>query len=201
MTATAAGCARRTLRHAQPGLGWRDIELYLAIPDAEFLQRAALFDDRRSALEIRRGNALVTAASRGELERVRFLLAQGIDADARFISVGSCDSGYSALILATSSGHAEVVRLLLRHGVDIDYQRDGRSALFQAYNFDHDDIAALLLAAGAGEDPAEIKRRVIEDREHELSLGDRGTLPPPRVRPVGYMPGPAERLDSPGRTK
>jgi ankyrin repeat protein len=62
--------------------------------------------------------ALVDAAARGDVRRVRRLLDRGADIEAR----GS--NGRTALTAAAYSGHREVVECLLDRGADIE-ARDG----------------------------------------------------------------------------
>lgn len=57
-------------------------------------------------------NQLMIAAEKGELNRVRALLAKGADVNAR------AKSGHTALTLAAAAGHLNVVKALLDAGAD-----------------------------------------------------------------------------------
>lgn len=92
------------------------------------------------------GTALRAAASRGEVETVRSLLASGARVD------DANEYGATALILACMRGHADVVRVLLEAGADPDLA-DGFYSLKPlgwAVNNAHQDVISLLFASGGG---------------------------------------------------
>jgi ankyrin repeat protein len=94
---------------------------------------------------------LYDAAQRGDVEKVRMLLARG----ANFNVIDKI-SGQTPLTIAAYFGHIETVKLLLDHGVPVDQQNnDGATALvfaasteFAASNADS-ELVRLLLARGA----------------------------------------------------
>jgi hypothetical protein len=86
----------------------------------------------------------VTAASRGEVETVRSLLAQGARVNAT-----SAD-GRTALIAAVQEGHIDVVQSLIDAGANLNAATRGTgTALEVAERKGNGRIAALLLASGA----------------------------------------------------
>ena len=93
---------------------------------------------------IRTDELLTTAAFRGEVERVRAMLAHGASSTAR--SEQLC----TALHWAVSMGHTEVAELLLGAGADTNARAaDGSTPLHVAAREGDLAVAELLLAAGA----------------------------------------------------
>ena len=91
-------------------------------------------------------NDLIDAADRGDLPRVRALLAGGAKVNARMTGGG----GFTALYVAAAWGHLEVARALLAKGAEIDArQSDGASALIEASRNGHLEMVRELLAGGA----------------------------------------------------
>lgn len=93
------------------------------------------------------GAALRAAASRGELDEVQRLLDQGVSVDA------ANAYGATPLILAAMNGRLDVVRALLEAGADPERADDfyGRSPLQWANRSGHEEVAASLFIAGAGD--------------------------------------------------
>ena len=93
-----------------------------------------------------RGAALRAAASRGEVEAVRSLLAGGVDVD------DASAYGATALILACMRGHVDVVGILLDAGADADIADGfyGLNALGWAADNGHEEVVSLLFGSGAG---------------------------------------------------
>lgn len=84
------------------------------------------------------------AIKRGEVQRVRELLGQGISVDSRD------RHGQTALMLATHSGQSAVVEVLIAHRASLDpTAKYGLSALMLAIVAGHADIAQLLADSGA----------------------------------------------------
>jgi hypothetical protein len=91
------------------------------------------------------GTALYFASHRGQLEAVRWLLAQeGIDANR------GNTNGASPLHAASRCGHEAVVEALIAAGADVNH-RDcwGNTALLSASAFGHPAIVQRLIAAGS----------------------------------------------------
>ena len=93
-----------------------------------------------------RGAALRAAASRGEVEAVRSLLAGGVGVD------DANEYGATALILACMRGHADVAGVLLDADADADIADGfyGFTALGWAADNGHEDVVSLLFSRGAG---------------------------------------------------
>ena len=84
------------------------------------------------------------AARKGDAAKVKALVEQGVDVNAK------TPQGTTALGLAADNGHLEVVQLLLRHKADVN-GKDllGFTPLGQALSKKHTAVAKALLEAGA----------------------------------------------------
>jgi ankyrin repeat protein len=92
----------------------------------------------------RAGRRLFRAAKAGDISRVRLLLADGADVNARRWN------NRTALIAAAEAGHIAVVEHLLERGADPNARlTDGESALSLATVAGHTTVVEVLLAAGA----------------------------------------------------
>lgn len=86
---------------------------------------------------------LFSAAKNGDLLRVKVLLAEGVDVNAKV------SNGLTALMAASGNGHLEVVQALLAKGADVNAETsDGATALMFA-STRHIEIVQALLAKGA----------------------------------------------------
>lgn len=88
-------------------------------------------DKRETICSLAGCNQLMIAAENGELNRVRAILEQGADVNAR------AKSGHTALILAAAAGHLNVVKVLLNAGAD---------ANTRLYSFHSGEYLALMAA-------------------------------------------------------
>jgi ankyrin repeat protein len=109
------------------------------------------------------GNELVAAASRGDLPRVKALLAANADVNAKVnakpvnglrsvIVSGQARlvDGETALMLASREGHLEVVRALFAARADVNTKDDdGGTALMYASQEGHLEVVRALLTAKA----------------------------------------------------
>lgn len=87
---------------------------------------------------------LAFAASSGDVEMMRFLVAHGADVNHRSAS------GQTALISAILAAKIESVRTLIELKADVNAKmKDGDTPLKLAQKGDQDDVVALLKAAGA----------------------------------------------------
>ena len=98
----------------------------------------------RAESHVSLGPALIFAAERGDLARVRQLLRDGANPDAHDAA------GNTALIFAARDGRLDMVRALLDHGASADWiDGEGVTPLILAAFKNHPAIAELLLERGA----------------------------------------------------
>jgi ankyrin repeat protein len=119
--------------------------------------------------------ALIKAAQEGDLKRIKLLVADGADVNAKSsdqwmpltIAAQALDvemtvtlfgqgapldaiNGWTALMIATIEGHVEVVRALLERGAQVSARNNkGWTALRFAVSMDETEILQMLLDAGA----------------------------------------------------
>lgn len=121
---------------------WNQTALDLAENDGS-VDIAQMIRDRIGAVEgIVQRSELVMAAKAGDVEKVKQLLAAGVDVNQRMPITGTPDDDYTALGIAARGGHAETVGLLVKAGADVR-QVVGlmRSAPFhEAAYFGHADV-------------------------------------------------------------
>lgn len=103
--------------------------------------------------------ALVKAATKGNLKVLRLLLDHGAEVDVALHHHRSRSRGEdkseapSSLFKAAEAGHLAVVRELLARGADPEWRgRNGQTALFPACMRGHDEVVRALLEAGAHPD-------------------------------------------------
>jgi ankyrin repeat protein len=84
------------------------------------------------------------AIQRGELERIRDLIKEGVDVDSK-------DShGQTALMVAARKGHTDVVRFLVQSGAELNVAaKYNLTALMLAVINGHTEIVRSILEAGA----------------------------------------------------
>lgn len=106
-------------------------------------------------------STLCIAAAQGHTELVELLLRQGADVNA-FTRPDPATGivTMTPLMAAAMNGHADVVELLLRHGADLSAETGetalypaGVTALYLAAVKGHDNVVAVLDAAGTAGEP------------------------------------------------
>ncbi|MCK5828684.1 MAG: ankyrin repeat domain-containing protein [Methylococcales bacterium] len=102
---------------------------------------------------------LFSAAILGKTERVKSLLAKGVDVDAVTIT------GRTAMMAACFNGNERVVRLLLTYGADVNLaDKMGITALMDAVVFGSEDLVKLLITAGANIDAFDKQNMSVIDK-------------------------------------
>jgi len=88
---------------------------------------------------------LLAAVRKGDASRVKVLLEQGADVNAK------SPYGATALFFAADRGNMEIIRILIDHGADVKVKDTfyGASALTWAATKSHADVIKLLLSKGA----------------------------------------------------
>ncbi len=118
--------------------------------------------------------ALLRAASAGDAESVKALLAAGAD-------VREKDRiGQSAVTRAAFGGHADVVRLLLEAGANREVEKECKkscNALTGAAEHGYADVVKLLLDAGANKDAATMCNTSFTRILHPADLNPKGMHP------------------------
>ncbi len=89
------------------------------------------------------GAALMAAVDGGDIARVRALLAEGADPNARGAD------GRTPLIAAAQAGNMAATRALIAAHADLNFATRAGTALDAAERNGHPDVARLLLASGA----------------------------------------------------
>ena len=127
---------------------------------------AGAYGDKRTVAQIRKDNALIRAAEKGDTRAVREALKAGARINSYYIDgyavFGSDGSGYTALMSAGSGGHLAVVKLLIEAEADLDAvcinpHAEGQTALYMAVMDGKDGVVDLLVKAGARGDPRRIR--------------------------------------------
>lgn len=85
---------------------------------------------------------LGSAASTGDMEKVRQLVASGVDVNG-CVGYEGCDR---PLASAAAEGQLEVVKYLVKHGAKINIGR--RNAVYEAAHFGKADVVHYLLSQG-----------------------------------------------------
>ena len=87
---------------------------------------------------------LLNASSKGDLDKVKSLLKQGVDINTVY------ENGDTGLILSSTNGHLEVVEFLIKSGIDIEaVNQRGKTSLMLASQDGNIEIVKLLIKSGA----------------------------------------------------
>ncbi|WP_053720082.1 ankyrin repeat domain-containing protein [Saccharothrix sp. NRRL B-16348] len=113
--------------------------------EAEKLLKGRESEDERRIAE----QELMTATAAGDTARVRRLLADGAEVDARYPVRNGFNDLHTPLLVATRDGHLEIVRELLAAGADVNATEPtfGACPLHKAVYNGHGQITALLVTA------------------------------------------------------
>ena len=108
-----------------------------------------LVDNGADLSQSETGTPLFEAASRGDVDMVRFLLQRGCTVDAKNAGVEGTE-WWTPLHGAALMDHQSVVALLIAHGANVNEKTpDGRTILWTAVRMGHESVLRLLLDAGS----------------------------------------------------
>jgi len=98
------------------------------------------------------GEDLLAAVRKGDAERVKAVLAQGADVNAK------SPYGATGLFFAADRGNIEIIRILLDHGANVNVKDTfyGATALTWATQKERWDVIKLLLKAGSPDQAAQM---------------------------------------------
>ena len=142
------------------GRSYTPLELAYDMGNTEIIK---VLQGKGVSLDKKNTTALIDASARGQVDKVKKLLAAGIDVNLqeeapRWLSMaGGCDApsiysatGQSALQKASEGGHLEAVKLLLAAGARVDDKNIvGDTALVLAGKRGYTETVKALIAAGA----------------------------------------------------
>jgi len=136
--------------------------VYAEENNEEALQSTAkALGDSRSGKQARIDNALVEAASKGDIDGIKAALKSGASIDARYIDMhaflSAGQNGYTPLMIASARGQADAVHVLIEAKADLNLERNGRTSLYYAARANHAAVVDLLVNAGAKGDAAKIR--------------------------------------------
>ena len=96
---------------------------------------------------VNRQGGFIWAAHEGEISRMRFLYALGVDVNEPACRYRNC---ITPLVNAGWGGHPEAIRFLLDRGADVNKSgKFGKTALMMAAYYGDEDSVKLLLSRGA----------------------------------------------------
>ncbi len=159
--------------------GFQETTALIEAVDAGYTEIAETLIDHGADVNAARSRgttALIIAAARGQETTVQILLKHGADVNARgshgsTALIEAVDGGYkeiallllensadvnaardrgaTPLIIAAARGQTKIVGALIEKGADVNAAGSHRSALTEAVDSGHEEIVAMLLAAGA----------------------------------------------------
>ncbi|WP_151735278.1 ankyrin repeat domain-containing protein ['Paenibacillus yunnanensis' Narsing Rao et al. 2020] len=120
-------------------------EIRSAIKRGDLNETKRLIGDDREVLNTMTafGSWLHVAATKGQLEIVKFLIETGIEIEAKDDTFDA-----SALYTAAGEGHLEIVEYLINQGAKIDVSLAQRNPLFSAIYGGHIDTVKYLVEEG-----------------------------------------------------
>jgi hypothetical protein len=110
------------------------------------------------------GEDLLEAVRKGDAVRVKALLAQGVDVNAK------SPYGATGLFFAADRGNVEIVKILLDHGANVNVKDTfyGATALSWATEKDRWDVIKLLLGKGATAGADDVLTAAVEKGNAEI---------------------------------
>ena len=115
---------------------------------------AKAFKDDRTDEQIKKDNALIRAAAKGDADAIRNALKDGARINSRYIDafafLDAGESGYTALMFAVAYKQIEAIKLLLENKPDLEVKHpEGWTALYLAVTRNNKEMVDLLVQAGA----------------------------------------------------
>ncbi|MFC9776194.1 ankyrin repeat domain-containing protein [Paenibacillus chitinolyticus] len=137
ISSALTGCG--TAVSPDPGTAQTPVYQGSQVPETEGIGKMEMTSEKNTQL--------LEAAAKGDAEKVRTLIGEGAEVDAR-------DSqGNTAVMAAAINRRHEAVRVLLKAGADVNIRNDRSDNLF-LYAGAEGDMELLRLAISAGADPA-----------------------------------------------
>ena len=176
---------------------------------------AKAFKDNRTVEQIKKDNALIRAAAKGDVDAIRKALKNGARINSRYIDgyafLDEGESGYTALMFAVLNKRTDAIKLLIENKPDLEVKHhEGWTALYLAVTGDNKEAEDLLVKAGAKQDPAKIRlaHELIRAACKGFKLRDGEGFPPypggfsdgppgPVLRELSKKPLPADQLGDP----
>jgi hypothetical protein len=176
---------------------------------------AKAFKDDRTVEQIKKDNALIRAAAKGDIDGIRKALKDGARLDSRYIDgnafLDEGYSGYTALMFAVVNKRTDAIKLLIENKPDLEVKHhEGWTALYLAVTQEDNDAVDILVKAGAKQDPTKIRlaRELIRAACKGFKLRDGEGYPPypggvtdepsgDGLREISGKPLPADQLGDP----
>jgi hypothetical protein len=176
---------------------------------------AKAFKDDRTVEQIKKDNALIRAAAKGDAHAIRKALKDGARINSRYIDgyafLDEGESGYTALMFAVLNKRTDAIKLLIENKPSLEIKHhEGWTALYLAVTRDNKEAVDMLVKAGAKQDPTKIRlaHELIRAACKGFKLRDGEAFPPypggfsdgppgPSLRKLSNKPLPADQLGDP----
>jgi ankyrin repeat protein len=184
-------------------------------PESILKELAKVFKDDRTVEQIKKDNALIRAAAKGDVDAIPKALKDGARINSRYIDpdafLDEGKSGYTALMFAVLNKRTDAIELLIENKSDLEVKHhEGWTALYLAVIGDNKEAVDLLVKAGAKQDPTKIRlaHELIRAACKGFKLRDGEGYPPypggfsdgppgPVLRELAKKPLPADQLGDP----
>ncbi|HEV3446738.1 MAG TPA: ankyrin repeat domain-containing protein [Gemmataceae bacterium] len=182
-------------------------------PESILTELAKAFKDDRTVEQIKKDNALIRAAAKGDADAIRKALKDGARINSRYIDgyafLDEGESGYTALMFAVLNKRTDAIKLLIENKADLEVKHhEGWTALYLAVTGDNKEAVDMLVKAGAKQDATKIRlaHELIRAACKGFKLRDGEGFPPnpggfgppgPVLREVSKKPLPADQLGDP----
>jgi hypothetical protein len=184
-------------------------------PESILKEIAKAFKDDRTVEQIKKDNALIRAAAKGDANAIRKALKDGARINSRYIDgyafLDEGESGYTALMFAVLNKRTDAIKLLIENKSDIEVKNyEGCTALYLAVTGDNTEAVDMLVSAGAKQDPTKIRlaHKLIRAACKGFKLRDGEGFPPypggfsdeppgSVLRELSKKPLPADQLGDP----